>query len=269
MRASQAVVWDAWYTTYGEVQSITGSAAMNLRFPASSPSSNPGCTVSAVFSPTYLRFAQRNRSKAAGHRFGCWWPLTILVMVGVRLYADEFARLDQRGDDGPALATTVRTGEQGVLAIECNRADGAFDDVGIDLDAAVVDEARQPLPARQCVSDSFCELGLLTDQGEPGAEPGFELIDNRSALLLADDAALADAAATDLAFDRIEPGNAFERSLAIGADPQRRVHRSVGGRESAGKYSAEEKIRIVLEGLRGEENISELCRREGIAASMC
>ena len=33
-------------------------------------------------------------------------------------------------------------------------------------------------------------------------------------------------------------------------------------------HSAEDKIRIVLEGLRGEENISELCRREGIAASM-
>src|SRR5688572_10104337 len=33
-------------------------------------------------------------------------------------------------------------------------------------------------------------------------------------------------------------------------------------------FSAEEKIRVVLEGLRGEENISELCRREGIAASM-
>jgi len=29
-------------------------------------------------------------------------------------------------------------------------------------------------------------------------------------------------------------------------------------------YSAEEKIRIVLEGLRGEESISELCRKEGI-----
>jgi transposase len=34
------------------------------------------------------------------------------------------------------------------------------------------------------------------------------------------------------------------------------------------QYSAEEKIRIVLEGLRGEEDISELCRREGIADSM-
>ena len=30
------------------------------------------------------------------------------------------------------------------------------------------------------------------------------------------------------------------------------------------KYSAEEKIRIVIEGLRGEESISEICRREGI-----
>ncbi len=30
------------------------------------------------------------------------------------------------------------------------------------------------------------------------------------------------------------------------------------------RYNAEEKIRIVLEGLRGEDSIAELCRREGI-----
>ena len=34
------------------------------------------------------------------------------------------------------------------------------------------------------------------------------------------------------------------------------------------QFSAEEKIRIVLEGLRGEGSIAELCRREGIASSM-
>ncbi|MBN1126435.1 MAG: transposase [Sedimentisphaerales bacterium] len=34
------------------------------------------------------------------------------------------------------------------------------------------------------------------------------------------------------------------------------------------KFSAEEKIRIVLEGLRAEIPISELCRREGIAAAV-
>ena len=38
-------------------------------------------------------------------------------------------------------------------------------------------------------------------------------------------------------------------------------------RQTRRQYSAEEKIRIVLEGLRGEESISELCRREGIASS--
>ena len=34
------------------------------------------------------------------------------------------------------------------------------------------------------------------------------------------------------------------------------------------KYSAEEKIRIVIEGLRGEDSIAELCRREGINANV-
>src|SRR5919202_4830829 len=32
--------------------------------------------------------------------------------------------------------------------------------------------------------------------------------------------------------------------------------------------SAEDKIRVVLEGLRGEDSIAELCRREGITSSM-
>jgi transposase len=34
------------------------------------------------------------------------------------------------------------------------------------------------------------------------------------------------------------------------------------------QHSAEDKIRIVLEGLRGEESIAVLCRREGIAQSL-
>ena len=34
------------------------------------------------------------------------------------------------------------------------------------------------------------------------------------------------------------------------------------------RHSAEEKIRIVLDGLRGEDSIAELCRRAGIAQSL-
>ena len=39
-------------------------------------------------------------------------------------------------------------------------------------------------------------------------------------------------------------------------------------RKTKRQYNAEEKIRIVLEGLRAEESISELCRREGIATNL-
>ena len=39
-------------------------------------------------------------------------------------------------------------------------------------------------------------------------------------------------------------------------------------RKTARRYSAEEKIRIILAGLRGEESIAALCRREGIAESL-
>ena len=39
-------------------------------------------------------------------------------------------------------------------------------------------------------------------------------------------------------------------------------------RKTRRRHSTEEKIRIVLEGLRGEESIASLCRREGIAESL-
>jgi len=39
-------------------------------------------------------------------------------------------------------------------------------------------------------------------------------------------------------------------------------------KETRRKFTAEEKIRIVLEALRGEIPISDICRREGIAVSM-
>jgi transposase len=39
-------------------------------------------------------------------------------------------------------------------------------------------------------------------------------------------------------------------------------------RKTRRKFSSEEKIRIILDGLRGEDSIAELCRREGIAQSL-
>lgn len=50
-------------------------------------------------------------------------------------------------------------------------------------------------------------------------------------------------------------------------DPAEKVVRDIR-RKTRRKYSSDEKIRIVLEGLRGEESIASLCRREGISEGL-
>lgn len=58
---------------------------------------------------------------------------------------------------------------------------------------------------------------------------------------------------------RMKSGKQKEPADKVVKDIRRRTRR---------QHSAEEKIRIVLEGLRGEDSIAELCRREGIAQSL-
>jgi transposase len=57
------------------------------------------------------------------------------------------------------------------------------------------------------------------------------------------------------------------REPTVTKAPAERVVRDIR-RATRKQHSAEEKIRIVLEGLRGEESIAALCRREGIAESL-
>ena len=54
--------------------------------------------------------------------------------------------------------------------------------------------------------------------------------------------------------------------MGKGASPEQ-VVREIQ-RRTRRRFSAEEKVRIVLEGLRGEESVAELCRREGLAPNL-
>lgn len=57
------------------------------------------------------------------------------------------------------------------------------------------------------------------------------------------------------------------KSLPLKATPGERVAKDIR-RATRRHFSAEDKIRIVLDGLRGEDSIAELCRKEGIAQSL-
>src|SRR3981081_2196858 len=52
-----------------------------------------------------------------------------------------------------------------------------------------------------------------------------------------------------------------------GKEPAAQVEKNIR-RATRRHFSAEDKIRIVLEGLRGEDSIAELCRREGIVQNL-
>ncbi len=54
--------------------------------------------------------------------------------------------------------------------------------------------------------------------------------------------------------------------MAKGASAEKAVRKI--RRKTRRRFSAKEKIRIVLEGIRGEESIGTLCRREGIVANL-
>ena len=60
---------------------------------------------------------------------------------------------------------------------------------------------------------------------------------------------------------------AARAGAAAAKAPAERVVRDIR-RRTRKQHTAEDKIRVVLEGLRGEESIAALCRREGIAESL-
>ena len=74
-------------------------------------------------------------------------------------------------DDGRIVLAHGREGRDGVLAGRAVGADGALDDVGVDFDAAVIEEQRQPGPAGERVADRIGKLAF----GAGLTEPRFEV----------------------------------------------------------------------------------------------
>ena len=112
-------------------------------------------------------------------------PCDGVGQIGLRIDGVELGGLDEGRQNSPVLAAAVGSGEQGVLAVQRQRPDGALHGVVVDLDPAIVEEQGEPLPARERIADGLSQLGLLTDGLKSGAEPGLEGLEDRTAVELA------------------------------------------------------------------------------------
>ena len=76
----------------------------------------------------------------------------------------------------------IVTGEECVLAIEHDGADAALDNVGVELDAAIVQEAGKPVPVVEAATDLVGEVALAETRA--GCCSNQALSDATSGLLL-------------------------------------------------------------------------------------
>ena len=59
--------------------------------------------------------------------------------------------------------------EQRIFPIQRDGTDRTFDGVVVEFDTAIVDEARQALPARESVADGLGEFALLQTSSHPSS----------------------------------------------------------------------------------------------------
>ncbi len=81
-----------------------------------------------------------------------------VVEIGVGLDAIQLTGLDERAHRCPTGSPAIAAGKEMILAPKRHRPDGPLDRVRVELDAAVVQESGQPIPARECVPHRLGEF---------------------------------------------------------------------------------------------------------------
>ncbi len=107
-----------------------------------------------------------------------------LGQPGVWVHARDLAVLNERGDHRPVVAAFVGACEKRILAIESQRPDRPLDGVGVQLDAAIIQEQRQSGPAGQGVADGVSELALGADLVKPRFQLMAQIIDDDTGALV-------------------------------------------------------------------------------------
>jgi hypothetical protein len=131
--------------------------------------------------------------------------------MGIGFDAVELAGLDQRTQHSPSPAAAVAAGKEMVLSSESDWSDRALDGVRVQLDAAVVQEADETLPARQRVSDRLGERAPSRQQRKLRLEPGAQGLDDRLGVRATNRKPLRRRLTVSVGFDDVEFADPAQR----------------------------------------------------------
>jgi len=114
------------------------------------------------------------------------------------------------------LGAAIGAREECVFPCQSDRPDGAFEDVGIQLDPAIIEKQGEAIPAIEGISDRLGELVLGREAPVLLLQPWLEVIDDGATFAIADDLAVLGREAADLFLYAIEKKIRSIASLAIG-----------------------------------------------------
>jgi len=134
----------------------------------------------------------------------------------LRVDVVELGGLDQRVEDGGALATAIRAAEKPGLATERHAAERPFGGVVGEAYLAAVEDATERVPAPQHVVDRLGGIVAPRQLADLCGKPGVELSHQRGAVLLAYGEPLGGSLAVDGALDLEQGIEPLHASIAIG-----------------------------------------------------
>ena len=106
-------------------------------------------------------------------------PPQHIMQVGIGFHVIELTGLNQRTENGPTMAAAIAPREQMVLAAESDGPDRPLDGIGVELDAPMVQEARQSCPTRESIADCFGKRAATWDKRELPLEPRAQGLNDR------------------------------------------------------------------------------------------
>ncbi|RJE82399.1 hypothetical protein D3P04_19915 [Paracoccus onubensis] len=101
-----------------------------------------------------------------------------LRQPGRRIDVVHLAGLQEGGDGGPCAATAVRASEEAVLASDGLGPDGPLDDVGVEFNQAVGQEALEDVAPGDGIADGLGQLRFARDAGQCLLPEGEQLGDD-------------------------------------------------------------------------------------------